>query len=50
MLDIEKNHCWRIDHILFSDALKSKVKGVDIDKVPRKWPKPSDHTPYWIEI
>ena len=37
-------------NILVSDALKPKVKLVDIDKEPRKWPKPSDHTPYWIEI
>ena len=49
MLGFQKNHGLRIDHILVSDALKSKVKAVDIDKVPRKWPKPSDHTPYWIE-
>lgn len=38
------------DHILVSDALKSKVKAVVIDKVPRKWPKPQCYTPYGIEI
>lgn len=50
MLGFQKNHGLRIDHILVSYALKPKVKLVDIDKEPRKWPKPSDHTPYWIEI
>ena len=50
MLAFQKNHGLRIDHILVSNALKSKVKAAYIDKAPRKWPKPSDHTPYWIEI
>lgn len=50
MLGFQKNHGLRIDHILVSDALKAKIKAVDIDKAPRKWAKPSDHTPYWIEI
>lgn len=50
MLGFQKNHGLRIDHILVSDALKNKIKSVDIDKVPRKWTKPSDHTPYWIEF
>ena len=50
MLGFQKNHGLRIDHILVSDALKNKIKSVDIDKAPRKWTKPSDHTPYWIEF
>ena len=50
MLGFQKNHGLRIDHILVSEALKAKIKAVDIDKMPRKWTKPSDHTPYWIEI
>lgn len=50
MLGFQKNHGLRIDHILVSDTLKGKVKAVDIDKAPRKWTKPSDHTPYWIEF
>lgn len=50
MLGFQKNHGMRIDHILVSDALKTKVKCAQIDKAPRKWEKPSDHTPYVIEI
>ena len=50
MLGFQKNHGLRIDHILVSDALKVAIKAVDIDRAPRKWTKPSDHTPYWIEI
>ena len=50
MLGFQKNHGLRIDHILVSESLKAKIKAVDIDKAPRKWTKPSDHTPYWIEI
>lgn len=50
MLGFQKNHGLRIDHILVSDTLKGKIRAVDIDKAPRKWTKPSDHTPYWIEF
>lgn len=35
----------RIDHILFSDALRSRLKGCSIDREPRKLDRPSDHTP-----
>ena len=50
MLGFQKNHGLRIDHILVSDALKTKIQSVQIDKTPRKWTKPSDHTPYLIEL
>ena len=50
MLGFQKNHGLRIDHILVSDALKNRIQAVDIDKAPRKWTKPSDHTPYWISF
>ena len=50
MLGYQKNHGVRIDHILVSDALKDSVKSAQVDKAPRKWPKPSDHAPYWIEL
>lgn len=35
----------RIDHILISEALKSRCQDVWIDKAPRKNERPSDHTP-----
>ena len=50
MLGFQKNHGLRIDHILVSNVLKATVNQVQIDKTPRKWTKPSDHTPYWIEL
>ncbi len=50
MLGYQKNRGLRIDHILVSDALKPEVKGCAIDRVPRKWEKPSDHAPVTVEI
>ena len=50
MLGYPKNRGLRIDHILVSDALKPFVKGCEIDRVPRKWEKPSDHTPVVVEL
>lgn len=35
----------RIDHILISDELKAACSACEIDKLPRKWEQPSDHTP-----
>ena len=50
MLGYQKNRGLRIDHILVSDALKPRVLGCVIDRVPRKWEKPSDHAPVILEI
>lgn len=50
MLGYQKNRGLRIDHILVSDALKPAVKACAIDRVPRKWPKPSDHAPVTVEV
>ena len=35
----------RIDHILLSPPLAARCTACEIDKVPRKWEQPSDHTP-----
>lgn len=40
-----RNHGLRIDHILISQSLVSKSISCVIDKVPRAWERPSDHTP-----
>ncbi len=40
----------RIDLTLVSDALKSGCVAAGIDKEPRKWERPSDHAPAWVEI
>jgi exodeoxyribonuclease-3 len=50
MLGYQKNRGLRIDHILVSEPLKAQVKACSIDRVPRKWPKPSDHAPVTVEI
>jgi exodeoxyribonuclease-3 len=50
MLGYQKNRGLRIDHILVSEALKPLVRGCVIDRVPRKWDKPSDHAPVVVEL
>jgi exodeoxyribonuclease-3 len=40
-----RNMGLRIDHILLSPALAARCTACVIDKVPRKWEQPSDHTP-----
>lgn len=35
----------RIDHILLSPSLAAQCSACVIDKIPRKWEQPSDHTP-----
>jgi exodeoxyribonuclease III len=50
MLGYQKNKGLRIDLILVSDALKLHVKACTIDRVPRKWEKPSDHAPVILTI
>ncbi len=50
MLGYQKNKGLRIDHILVTAALKQRAKSCTIDRVPRKWEKPSDHAPVTLEI
>jgi exodeoxyribonuclease-3 len=50
MLAFRKNQGLRIDHILVSEALKSRVTSCVIDKLPRKSERPSDHAPVIAEI
>ena len=45
-----RNRGLRIDHILISDALRSVCQSCTIDKEPRKWQRPSDHTPVVAEF
>lgn len=40
----------RIDLVLVSEALKSRLAGAGIDRTPRTWERPSDHTPVWVEL
>ncbi|CUA81807.1 MULTISPECIES: exodeoxyribonuclease III [Gulbenkiania] len=40
----------RIDHILITEALKARAAGCEIDRTPRKWERPSDHTPVVLTL
>ena len=50
MLGYQKNRGLRIDHVLISEPLVSLAKSCTIDRVPRKWEKPSDHAPVTLEL
>lgn len=45
-----RNQGLRIDHILLSQALAERSSGTTIDREPRGWERPSDHTPVIAEI
>lgn len=49
-LAFRKNQGLRIDHILVSAALQSRVTACVIDKLPRKNERPSDHAPVIVNI
>lgn len=40
----------RIDHLLLNPQAADVLKEAGIDKTPRGWEKPSDHTPAWCEL
>jgi exodeoxyribonuclease-3 len=40
----------RIDLTLVSDALRAAVIDAGIDRTPRGWERPSDHTPAWVQL
>jgi exodeoxyribonuclease III len=40
----------RIDHILLSPQALSRLAGARIDRKPRSWDKPSDHTPVTVSL
>ena len=40
----------RIDHLLLNAQAADLLKDAGIDKTPRGWEKPSDHTPAWCEL
>jgi exodeoxyribonuclease III len=45
-----KDHGVLIDHLLLSPQAADKLVNSHIDKTPRGWETPSDHTPVWCEI
>ncbi len=50
MLGYQKNRGLRIDHILVTEPLLKSVRACTIDRVPRKWEKPSDHAPVVLDL
>jgi len=50
MMAFRRNMGLRIDHVLVSEALRAQCTGCHIDKAPRKWERPSDHTPVIAEF
>ena len=46
----QKNHGMRIDHFLVSNNFLDNIKNIIINKRPRSFVKPSDHTPIELEI
>lgn len=40
----------RIDHLLLSPQAADMLQDSGIDKTPRGWEKPSDHTPVWCTL
>ncbi len=45
-----RNQGLRIDHILLSPALADLSRAIVIDREPRGWERPSDHTPVMVEL
>lgn len=47
---LEKNKGWRIDHILATAPLADRCTASDVDTVPRREPRASDHTFVWADF
>ena len=46
----QRDHGFRIDHILLSPESADRVTGVGVDKAYRGREKASDHAPVWVEL
>ena len=46
----EYNRGIRIDHLLLSTGLAQRLESCEIDKGPRAWDKPADHTPIFAQF
>ncbi|WP_394269454.1 exodeoxyribonuclease III [Qipengyuania sp.] len=46
----QRDHGFRIDHLLLSPELADRMTGAGIDKAYRGREKASDHTPVWVDI
>ncbi|MBI0327900.1 exodeoxyribonuclease III [Burkholderia plantarii] len=50
MLGFRRNAGLRIDHILLSPALAATLSACEVDREPRGWEQPSDHTPVFALV
>ncbi len=50
LMAYERGWGLRIDLVLVSDALKPRVAAAGIERAPRTWERPSDHTPVFVEL
>lgn len=46
----QRDHGFRIDHLLLSPELADRLRSVGVDKAYRGREKASDHTPVWVDI
>ena len=46
----QRDHGFRIDHLLLSPELADRMTAAGVDKEYRGREKASDHTPVWVEI
>ncbi|MEM7046340.1 MAG: exodeoxyribonuclease III [Pseudomonadota bacterium] len=46
----DHDHGMRIDHFLISGKSCDLMEDCSIDRAPRGWPRPSDHTPIWLTL
>ncbi len=46
----QKDWGLRIDHILLSPQALARLHSAQIDRKPRNWDKPSDHTPVLVSL
>lgn len=44
------NHGFRIDHVYLSRPAMRRCAAAGIDRDPRTWDRPSDHTPVWVKL
>lgn len=49
-LAFPRNRGLRLDHILLSEKLATHCTACTVDRMPRKWKQPSDHTPVIAEL
>ena len=47
---LQRDHGFRIDHLLLSPELADRLEAVGVDKDHREREKPSDHAPVWAEF